>query len=77
MNTNGLSWLIGDDDDYSIAWLSRRIMQLDRKILERLAERDKCQAMLDRKFAKHKAPKKATTCRSTLSVSATEELKKG
>ena len=56
MNTNGLSWLIGDDDDYSIAWLSRRIMQLDRGILERLAERDKCQAMLDRKFAKHKAP---------------------
>jgi len=70
MNTNGLSWLIGDDDDYSIAWLSRHIMQLDREILERLAERDKCQVVLDRKFAKHKAQesRKATTCRSTLSA---------
>jgi hypothetical protein len=54
MNTNGLSWLIGDDDDDSIAWLSRHILELDREILERVAERDKWQAMLDRKFAKHK-----------------------
>jgi len=55
MNPDGLSQLIGDDNDYSVAWLSRRIMQLDRELLERLAERDKWQAMLDRKFAKHKA----------------------
>jgi len=55
MNTGSGSPLIGDDDDYSIAWLSRRIMQLNREILERAAERDKWQAMLDRKFAKHKA----------------------
>ena len=77
MNTNGLSWLIGDDDDYSIAWLSRRIMQLDRKILERLAERDKCQAMLDQKFAKHKAPKKSHNVPKYPLGSATEEIKKG
>ena len=55
MNTGSGSPLIGDDDDYSIAWLSRRIMQLNREIsAERVAERDKWQAMLDRKFAKQK-----------------------
>ena len=55
MNTNGLSWLIGDDDDYSTAWLSRRIPQLNREILQRVAERDKWQAMLDQKSADQKA----------------------
>jgi hypothetical protein len=55
MNPDGVNQLIGNHDDYSIAWLSRRIMQLNREILERAAERDKWQAMLDRKFAKHKA----------------------
>jgi len=54
MNTHGLSWLIGDDDDYSTAWLSRRIPQLNREILQRVAERDKWQAILDRKSAKQK-----------------------
>ena len=55
MNPDGVNQLIGNHDDYSIAWLSRRIMQLNREILERAAERDKWQAMLDRKFAKHEA----------------------
>jgi len=48
--------LSGGDDDYSIAWLSRHILELDREILERVAERAKWQTTLDRKFAKHKAP---------------------
>ena len=55
MNPDGVNQLIGNHDDYSIAWLSRRIMQLNREIsAERVAERDKWQAMLDRKFAKQK-----------------------
>ena len=77
MNTNGLSWLIGDDDDYSTAWLSRRIPQLNREILQRVAERDKWQAMLDQKFAKHKAPKKSHNVPKYPLGSATEEIKKG
>ena len=55
MNPDGVSPLIGEDNDYSIAWLSRHILELDREILERVVERDKWQVMLDRKFAKHKA----------------------
>jgi len=55
LNPDGASPLSGGDDDYSIAWLSRHILELDREILERVAERHKWQTMLDRKFAKHKA----------------------
>jgi hypothetical protein len=55
MNPDGRSPLIGEDDDYSIMWLSRHILELDREIVDRVAERHKWQAMLDRKFAKHKA----------------------
>jgi hypothetical protein len=54
MNPDAVSQCIGDDDDYSIAWLSRRISQLNREILQRVAERDKWQAILDRKSAKQK-----------------------
>ena len=56
MNPDGGRPLIGRDDDYSIAWLSRHILELDREILERVAERAKWQTTLDGKFAKHKAP---------------------
>ena len=55
LNLDGASPLSGGVDDYSIAWLSRRILELDREILERVGERDKWQTALDRKFAKHKA----------------------
>ena len=55
LNPDGASPLSGGDDDYSIAWLSRHILELDREILERVAERGKWQATLDQKFAKHKA----------------------
>ena len=47
--------LISEDDDYSILWLSRHILELDREIVDRVTERHKWQAMLDRKFAKEKA----------------------
>ena len=55
MNPDGGSPLISEGDEYSIAWLSRHILELDREILERVAERGKWQTMLDRKFAKPKA----------------------
>ena len=60
MNPDAVSQSIGDDDDYSIAWLSRRIQHLNREILQRVAERDKLQAMLDRKFGRHKAQEKGS-----------------
>jgi hypothetical protein len=55
MNSDGVSQLIGDDDDYSIAWLRALSCSWITRYWSALAERDKWQAMLDRKFAKHQA----------------------